>query len=387
MSLTALSPVPAWERQKRLALIVGAVCLAVCALAALVSPEQFFRSYLVAFTYWVGIALGCLVLLMIQYLTGGVWGLLLRRILESSSRTLWLLALLSLPIALGLPRLYLWARENLALEEPERASVFDHYLNVPGFLVRLAVCFAIWVTVAYCLNRWSARQAERERCRLLSGPGLVLYGLTITVASIDWVMSLEPNWTSTMYPVLFATGQILEGMAFAVAVLVIIAEPEALKRTVGANYLRDLGNLLLAFVMIWAYVSFSQYLLIWSGNLPEEIPWYLRRTRGGWQWLALLLVCFHFSVPFLLLLFRQVKESARLLLAVAGIILGMRFVDIFWWIEPAFADGPRFFGLLDVVALAGVGGIWLWRFLSELQQEPMVPFDDREFSQEGMHHE
>jgi hypothetical protein len=231
---------------------------------------------------------------------------------------------------------------------------------------------------------------QARRFRLLSAPGLILYGLTITFASIDWVMSLEPNWFSTIYPVLFAVGQALQGMAFAVAMLVLLATRPPLSGVIRPAHRRDLGNLLLMFVMFWAYLSFSQLLLIWAENLPEEIPWYLRRLRDGWQWVALLLILFQFGLPFLLLLSRDVKENPRGLAAVAVLVLGMRFLDVFWWVEAAFAGGMSFYWLLDVAALVGLGGIWVWWFLGQLKQRPLLPLHDPylpEYLPEAIRHE
>jgi hypothetical protein len=364
-----------WERIRQRSLIAGVIGLACCLLAALISPAHAFRAYLVAFNFWLGIALGCLVLLMLQHLTGGIWGLVLRRVFEAATRTLGLLALLFLPLLLGLPKLYEWVDST----DPQLIEK-NWYLNVPFFVIRAVLYFMIWCVIAFFINQWSAAQDEgpfdTRRFRLLSGPGLVLYGGTITFASIDWVMSLEPHWYSTIYPVMFAAGQILQGMAFSVALLVYVGSQPAFEELLGPTQRRDLGNLLLAFVMMWAYLSFSQYLLIWSENLPEEIPWYLRRTRGGWQYLALLLVIFQFALPFVLLLSREIKENPRQLAAVALLVLGMRYLDLFWWIEPAFEDGVSFYFLVDIAALIGLGGIWIWYFLNQLAKRPLLPLHD-----------
>lgn len=371
-----------WERIRRRALLAGLIGLACCLLAALASPAHALRSYLVAFNYWLGIALGCLVLLMLQHLTGGVWGLVLRRVFESGTRTLGLLALLFIPLLLGLPTLYGWVNST----DPHLLEK-SWYLNVPFFIGRAVAYFFIWLVIAYLLNKWSKAQDEgafdTRRFRLLSGPGLVLYGGTITFASIDWVMSLEPKWYSTIFPVLYAMGQILQAMAFSIAVLVSIGSQPAFEKLLGVTQRRDLGNLLLAFVMIWAYLSFSQYLLIWSENLPEEIPWYLNRTHGGWQWLALVLVFFQFGVPFLLLLSRDVKENPRRLAAVALLVLAMRYLDMIWWIEPAFAGGVSFYVLVDIAALIGLGGVWIWYFLDQLGKLPLLPKGDIQLFAEG----
>jgi hypothetical protein len=193
-----------------------------------------------------------------------------------------------------------------------------------------------------------------------------------------------------MYPPLFSAGQLLEGMAFAVIVLVLLSAYPPLSHVVQPAHRRDLGNLLLTFVMIWAYLSFSQFLLIWAENLPEESPWYLKRLRGGWQWVALLLVLFQFAVPFVFLLFRDVKENPRKLLAVAMLIMVMRYVDLYWWIEAGFKDEMSFYWLLDLAAVVGLGGLWVWWFLRELRKRPLLPLHDpylAEYLPEALSHE
>jgi hypothetical protein len=307
-----------------------------------------------------------------------------------------LLTVLFLPLLLGLIKpflLYAWVDST----EPDLLEK-SWYLNVPFFIGRAAAYFVIWIAVAFFLYSWSVAQDQGHfndrHFRLLSGPGLVLYGGTITFASIDWVMSLEPTWYSTMYPVIFAVGQILEAMAFSIVVLIMITHgergqlwlryrgvdtprsPPAFEKLLGPTQRRDLGNLLLAFVMMWAYLSFSQFLLIWSENLPEEIPWYLRRTRHGWQWLAILLVVFQFSLPFLLLLSREIKQDPRRLAGVALLVLVMRYLDVFWWIEPAFDDGVSLYVVVDLAALVGLGGIWIWHFLNQLGRLPWLPLHE-----------
>lgn len=382
--MTAAEPATQdWASRQRQAGIIGCVGLALCALGWLINTEQFFRSFLLALLFWLAIALGSLALLMVQHLSGGAWGLLLRRVLEAATRTLPLLALLFIPLAFGLHHLYEWARPEIVAEDP----LLQHkapYLNIPGYLGRFVAYFVIWIVLAFLLNRWSREQDQTSdpqllrRFRLLSGPGLALYGVTITFASIDWVMSLEPHWFSSIYGVLFGMGQVLSAYAFALAVLLLLADYPPLSERLNAAILRDLGNLLLAFVMLWAYLSFSQFLLIWSANLPEEIPWYLRRLSGGWQYLGLALALFHFGLPFLLLLSRDIKHDRRKLSAVALGVLGMRFVDLYWVMMPAFH--PEYFVLhwlwLDAAALAGVGGVWLAVFLGQLQRRPLLPVGD-----------
>jgi hypothetical protein len=397
-------PPPEWDRVQSRALIAAAAGLVAFValglllyyLGSLGGPWQFFLSYLVAFNFWISVPLGCLVLLMVQYLTGGAWGIVLRRVFESGSRTLLLLGLLFLPLIitvfLGNDSLYLWARpEQLRVDEDLQYK--SPYLNPTFFVARAIGYFIIWLVLAFFLNQWSAEQdveaspQPTRRFRLLSGPGLVLYGLTITFASVDWLMSLEPHWYSTIYPVVFAAGHLLSGMAFAVVALLLLAQRPPLSTVLHAGLRRDLGNLLLTFVMFWAYVSFSQYLLIWVGNLPEEIVWSLRRTRGGWQWVGIVLVLFQFALPFLLLLSRNVKENGRTLLAVAVGLLALRFLDVLWWVEPAYAhDGQYFFWLLDLSATVGLGGVFTWAFVWHLKKRPLLPPRDP-YLAEALNHE
>lgn len=375
-----------WQRLQRGSLIAAvsgaalfAIIAAVLALSkGVTTPRQFFQSYLVAFTYWVSVPLGCLVVLMVQHLTGGAWGLVLRRVLEAGARTLVPLAVLFVPLLFGLSSLYLWTQPGEIPQDKARL-----YLNVPFFVARSVGYFAVWLVIVFLLTRWSAEQdsyanSDRQsRLGALSGPGLVVYGLTITFASIDWVMSLEPNWSSTMYPVMFAVGQLLTGFTFALAVLLLLAQRPPLSDVLNRRHLRDLGSLLLAFVMIWAYIAFSQFMLTWVGNLEEEIPWYLRRLRGGWEWLALALVLFHFVLPFLLLLSSDVKTNSRSLAKVAIALLVVRFLDVFWWIEPAYPhEGQYFFWLLDLSATLALGGACGWWFLGQLRQRPLLPLRD-----------
>ncbi|HEY2828202.1 MAG TPA: hypothetical protein VGJ04_11440 [Pirellulales bacterium] len=372
-----------WTRIQRRALIVSSVGIGACAIGAAFSPEHFFRSYLVAWNFWLGIALGSLVLLMIQYLTGGAWGLLLRRILEASSGTLPLLAILFLPlVAAGLPMLYVWTEPQVVADSPELAHKAA-YLNPEAFEIRAAIYLGLWSLLAFLLNRWSSQQDRvglaidlSRRSSTLSGPGLALCGVTITFASIDWIMSLEPRWFSTIFPPLYGAGQVLSGMAFSVAVAMLLADYLPLAGVIHSQQRRDLGNLLLAFIMVWAYLSFSQFLIIWAENLPEEIPWYLHRIQGGWQWIAIALVLFQFAAPFLLLLLRDVKENSLRLVGIALLALAMRFVDLYWWVEAAFPGGMSFYWLLDLAALAALGGIWMWLFIWQLKRQSLLPTSD-----------
>ncbi|MGH7824001.1 MAG: hypothetical protein ACREQ7_02305 [Candidatus Binatia bacterium] len=370
-----------WERFQRGSLIVGVAGLALCGLGAFFSRQQFFQSYLFAYLFWLGLALGCLGITMLHNLSGGAWGVVIRRLLESGIKTLPLMALLFLPLLFGLESLYEWARPGAVAQD----ALLRHkavYLNVPFFQARAVLYFALWIGAAFLLTRWSEQHDDTgdprliARLRMLSGPGLVMYGLTITFASIDWVMSLEAHWYSTIYGVHFLGGHALTAFAFAILLAGILARRAPLSGVVAASHFLDLGNLLLAFVMLWAYFAFSQWIIIWAGNLPEEITWYAHRNSGGWEWITRSLIVFHFFLPFLLLLSRITKRRAQTLSAVAGAIIVMRLVDIFWYTVPAFHPGYFQIHWMDIVAPVGLGGVWLATFLWQLRRMPLLPLHD-----------
>jgi len=367
-------------RAGRPALVAGAGGAALCAAGALFDPAQFLRSYLVAYLFFVGATLGCLAVLMLQYVTGGAWGAAVRRLLESGARTLPLMALLFVPVALGVSDLYEWARPE-ASHDP--LLVHKHlYLNVPFFLARALLYFAAWIVVMRLLVRWSHEQdtgghpRSAERLELMSRGGLVLLGLTMTFASVDWAMSLEPHWFSTIYGILFMGGSVLTAFAIVIAAAASLARRPPVAAVLTAGHFHDLGKLLLAFVMLWAYFAFSQFLIVWSANLPEEIPWYVRRLHGGWQWVALGLVVFHFALPFVLLLSRSLKRRRRTLAGVAVALIVVRFVDMFWMITPAFQQSGIAVHWLDATTVVAIGGLWLALFIRHLASAPVVPLHD-----------
>jgi hypothetical protein len=375
---------PALAKWQRGALIAGAAGLLVCVVGAFLDTAGFFRSWLVAFNLVLGVAVGSLVVVMLQYLTGGTWGFVLRRPLEAATRTLPLVAVLFVPLAFGLGYLYLWADPDKVAEDPDLQHKAD-YLNVWFFLVRAAVYFAVWNLLMLLLNRWSRRQDTARdpgitrRCETLSAPGLMLYVVTITFASIDWVMSLEPHWYSTIYGAMFGMGQVLSGFAFGVAMLMLLSPRPPLDRPDVQRAMNDLGSLLLAFVMVWAYLSFCQFLLIWSGNLPEEVPWYMARLEGPWKLVALALLLFQFALPFVVLLSRDMKRDRRALAAVALLVVGMRAVELLWLIVPAFGHGGEghevsvLGAVLYPAAIVGVGGLWLGVYLAQVRRWPLLP--------------
>ncbi len=367
-----------WRSGALAAGIAGAV---LCAIGFFISPFQFYRSYLWSYVFLVGVSGGSLAWLMLQYLTGGAWGVVIRRPCEAAARTLPLVALMFVPIAIGIPNLYSWSHAKVVAAD-EILQNKQVYLNVPFFLIRAAAYFAGWILLSRLLNRWSARE-DREgpaevhrKMAAVSGPGLVFWGFSITFMSVDWVLSLDPHWFSTMFGMLFMAGQGLSSMAFLIALLVLLSQRRPMSEILTPRHLHDLGKLLLTMVMVWAYFSFSQFLIIWAGNLPEEIPWYLDRLRGGWQYVALALVIGHFALPFALLLSRDLKRNFKLLAAIAIFVLFMRMVDLYWLVAPGFRKGRFGLSWMDFAAPIGMGGIWLAYFLIQLGRRPLMPIND-----------
>ena len=366
---------------QRRALAVGVAGLALCAGGALISPAQFFRSYLVAFLFWAGLSLGCLALLLLHHTFGAGWGFVMQRVLEAGTRTFVLVAVLFLPLLVGLHELYEWTHAEVVAADPmlRQKSV---YLNVNFFVGRAAFYFLAWLGAAYLLNKWSRQLDDTgdarlaDRLRNAGPPGLLVYGLTVTFATVDWAMSIDPHWFSTMFGLIFVAGQVLSTLAFVAIAVSRLADEKPLADVIRPAHFQDFGNLMLAFVMIWAYLSFSQFLIIWSGNLPETITWYKDRSAGGWQWVVFGLFVFSFALPFVLLLSRLTKRRARTLATVGALVLVMRLVELLWVIRPTFNPGVLSVHWMDLAAPVGIGGLWLAFFAYQLKQRPLLPHGD-----------
>ena len=373
---------PNMSRFQNRALIVGAVGLALMLIGAFINRDQFFRSYLIGFTFWTGIAVGSLALLMLQHLTGGGWGLVIRRSLEAATRTFPLIVVLFIPFVLGSHSLYEWTHKE-KLTEVVKFKL--PYLNLPFFSIRAIVIFGIWLLLAFFLNKWSLEQDRTgdsrfaKNLRVLSGPGMVLLIFSVTFASIDWFMSLEPEWSSTIYGFIFVASWSLSALAFVIAVLARLADDEPMKRIVAPLHFHDLGKLLLALVMLWAYFAFSQFLIIWSGNLPEEIHWYLVRMHGAWGVIIISVAILHFGAPFLFLLSRNLKRKPHRLVIIALLVLGMRVIDLWWMLVPAFTKEKFGLSWMDIVAPVAVGGLWLSFFTWQLGKRSLIPINDPQF--------
>lgn len=375
---------------RSLALGVGGIGTLVWAVGLYLDPEQALRSWLLGFIFWGGIGLGSIGLLLLQYLTGGAWGVVIRRTAEAASRTLPVIILLFLPLAFGVTRLYEWTHL------PATDHVIEHrgwYMTVWGWTLRSVIYFAIFGVMVYLLNKWSANQdASKDyeeaagwlgRATAFSGPTMVIFALTVTFAAVDWVMTLEPHWFSTIWGLLFVVGWALSCISFFAIVLAYLYDKVPMNRVLGRRHFHDIGKLMLALVMVWAYFNFSQYLIIYSGNIPEETVWYIKRSTGGWGWMAWALILFHFAVPFLILLQQGLKRKPSKLAAVAIFILFMRLVDMFFLIGPSpridAHGGPQgafIVSWMDLVAPIAIGGIWVWYFIGQLMKRPLVPVMD-----------
>jgi hypothetical protein len=371
---------PSAGRIQRRALIIGVAGLILCIVGAVFRPAQFLQSYLFGYVFLLGLTLGCMAILMIQYLTGGDWGIVIRRTLEAAMRILPLMAVGFLPIALGVRELYVWARPAQAAAEG--LDYRTEYLNIPFFIVRAVVYFAVWLAMAHRLDRWSREQDRGgaqgwlKRLRRLSGPGLVIYAVTITFAAYDWLMSLNPEWFSTIFGLLIIAGEALSAVAFVILVAALLSTREPMALVFQPRHFHDLGKLLLTFVMVWAYLSFSQLLIVWSGNLPREIPFYLPRMQSSWRWIGVMLIILHFALPFALLLSRDLKRRAGRLAALAGLVIVMRVIDLFWLVAPEFRPQGLTIDWFDPVTVVGLCGVWLALFIRELKARPMLPLRD-----------
>ncbi|MBV9602819.1 MAG: hypothetical protein JOZ87_39020 [Chloroflexi bacterium] len=360
---------------------IGVLGLAVTVVFGLNNAENFFRAYLFGYTFWLGLGLGSFGIVLIQFLTGGNWGLATRRVFEAGTATLPLVAVLFIPILFGLPYLYAWARPDAVASD----AVLQHkaiYLNVPFFIVRSVVYLVAWVVLGYLVRRWSLAQDRSDdpliqrRLQRFSVIAALILGFTVTFAAIDWLMSLDADWFSTMYPPMVAMGDLLLALALGTAFVALFGSGTSLARMLTPEVFNDLGSLLLAFIMLWGYLEYFHYLLIWAGNLSDEIPWYLSRTEGGWLAVAVGVGAIGFLLPWYLLLFRPLKRDRRTLAPIAGLIALMQLVNVFWMVQPPFEPGGPVVDWLDVLAVVGFGGVWLAVFCWQLTTRPLLPVND-----------
>jgi hypothetical protein len=369
------------ERMQQRSLIIGLVFSVICGALAFVWKDEFFRAYLLAYMFWLGISLGSLAILMITHVSGGNWGLVIRRQLEAAAGVLPLMAVLFFPIIIGMSRLYVWTHPERFPADKQLARIAHLYLTTNGFILRAVIYFVVWLGLTFLLTRASAAQdrpstgIEKTPFKMISGPGLILYAFTISFAIIDWVMSLDPHWISTIYGAIFIAAQCLSALCLAVVVESIFARYDPMKSLLRPKEVHDHSKLILAFIMLWAYFSFSQLLIIWAGNLPHEITWFTRRLYGGWQLVGMALFVLHFVVPFLLLLSRPFKRRTESMIWLASWVLVMRYVDVFWHIEANFSKTFHV-TLLDLLMPFAIGGLWLWLFFRNVRKRPLLPLYD-----------
>ncbi len=363
------------NRIQLVSLIIGVLALAATAFGAFANAKQFFFSYLFAVLFWLGLSLGCFVIAMIHQLAGGRWGYPTRRFLEAGFMVLPLMAVLFIPIFFGLHQLYPWSAD---------ASVGSRHVYESNwaYIVRQVFFFFVWIWIAYCLRKWSLEQdlttdaAPTRHARFLSGPGTVIYGLLVTFASVDWIVSLEKDWYSTMFGVIVAGGQILVAFAFIVVLLAMFQKQAPFAGTVDKVHYHHLGNLLLTFVLFWTYVSFGQLLIIYSGDLPNETHWYLHRITGSWKAVIAFVALFHFFLPFFLLLFRGIKRRVAAIATLSVLLFIVHIVDTYWLVMPSLHQNGVAVNWMDFTAPIGIGGLWVACFLWRLKAAPLLPVKD-----------
>ncbi len=369
---------PGLDRAQRLSLIIGVVALAACAFGAFSNWTEFLRAYLIAYMVWLLVGVGSLAILQLHHMVGGRWGYSIRRTLEASTRTIPLLALLFIPLLIG--------HSDTQFYPVVTGSSFKAFYLKPGFFfVRVIIYFGGWLFFAYLLNKMSSQQDQGnthgmlKKFNNLSAVAMLFYCVAISWASFDWVMSLEPNFFSTIFGMIFIVMSALAAMSFTIIVSMILAKHKPLSEVINSKVFNDLGNILLTFVMLWAYMSFSQFLIIWAGNMQDENFWYTVRGTGEWKWVALFIILFHFAVPFVLLLNRPVKRRMKALAFVGGGLLMMTWFDLYWFIMPAFYPLGPHIDWIDIVAPFGIGGVWLALFIRQLKARPRLPLHDPRF--------
>ena len=372
------------------ALIVGVVFSLGAIALAFTRPEEFYRGYLLGYMDWLGIALGSMAIVMIRHLTGGGWGTVIRRVLGAAMRTLPIMLVLFIPIVIGVlqHQMYPWLKTREAISDlhirehlDKHEFIKEAYLNPKGFIIRAVIYLTIWNVLSFLLSLWS-KQTDKptapdntQKFKVVAGPGLILYAFTITFAAIDWIMSLDPSWISTIFGLIILAGELLSAICFAIVVERILVDYKPMSEMLRPDFVHDHGKWTLTFIMLWAYFSFSQWLIIWAGNLPNEITFYLKRINHGWGYVAVFLALFHFCVPFVILLSRPFKRNIRKLVWLAVWLLCMRFIDLFWMIEPNFSTSFTV-TIADIVVPTAIGCIWLFFFCRNLARLPLLPVYD-----------
>jgi hypothetical protein len=361
-----------------MALLIGIVALGLCAAGAVAlhQHEAFLRAYLYGYVFWLGLALGSGAIAMIHNLSGGRWGQAARRIIEAANGNMLLMAILGIPLLVGIHRKHMYGWAGFG-PNPHLGAHKAVWLTPTGVTIRAIICMAVWLITSLMIRIGSRRVEETGRFAVarvfagLSGFGLIFYVLTATVAVVDWIMSLTPGWYSTMFTLIFIMGQVLSAFAFTVLMLSILIRYEPVHGKISADQFNDLGSFMFAFVVLWAYMSFAQLLITWMGNLKPEMAWYVPRMSGGWEVIGFMLMLLQFLAPFLILMNKPVKRNPSILKWVALGLIGMRFVDLLWLIKPAYAAGQV--SWMDALAPIGIGGLFIWAFIWRLKSHRLAP--------------
>ncbi len=378
-----------FTRPMRIAFVVGVDAAIVCIVALLLTgPATFFQAYLYSYLFVLSISLGLEALLLVHFLVSTKWGLTIRRIGEAAAGSLWAMAILFIPILFGMQYLYPWTVPTYIAANPIMLEK-TWYLNIPFFIIRAVVYFAVWIGLAWIVNRLSRQVAAsevalpgmRERLRGIGAGGLILYGLTVTFAAVDWLMSIEPIWVSTAFGLTTIMAQVLAGLAFAVLILNVFPSLSLGRHWEASNTpvpYRDLGSYMLVFVMGWAYVTYFQMLIQWAGNIPREAFYYVERVTGGWNALAIFVTIFQFAIPFAILIIGRLRHSMRALAWLGGLLLFTNLVYSFWQVKPAYFPGLFTISVIDVFMPLALGGLWLGVFFFSLMRRPPLTEVDAE---------
>ncbi|MCB0281900.1 MAG: hypothetical protein H6627_05675 [Calditrichae bacterium] len=365
----------------RNALIVGVIFLIVSAAGYFMNSAEFFQSYLIAYIFWLTFALGGLFYTLVNNLFGSEWNIVMRRLNEAAMYSFPLLAILFIPILFGMHDLYHWTHHEVVAEDPV-LSAKAGYLNITFFIIRAVIYFSIWFLLSRILYKMSLKQDKEPHddiilnMRRFSAPGMILFALSMTFASFDWLMSLDPHWFSTIYGLYIFAGSFLAILSFIVLVSINLRDKGILTSEITVEHYHDLGKLLFAFLIFWGYMGFSQYFLIWYANIPEETVYYLERWEHGWNVITMLLVVGHFTLPFLLLLIRASKRRLSLMKSIAIWIILMHAFDIFWLVKPNFSEGLTF-SWMEATLILGIGGLFVWNFWNNITSHPVLPVGER----------
>lgn len=363
------------------ALAIGLLGLATSAVGYFTETTQFFHSWLVAFMFWLSIGLGGLFFTMLHHLVNAQWSTVLRRWSESAMATLPLMSLFVIPILLGMHDLYHWSHADIVAHD-EILQGKAAYLNPTFFVIRSIGYFVIWTILAVVLHRISLKQDDEHssalsaKFRKISAPGMILFAMTITFASFDWIMSLDAHWYSTIFGVYIFSGSFIAILSFMILIGLYQRRQAILHNQVTIEHYHDIGRLMFSFVIFWAYMGFSQYFLMWYANIPEETVWFYHRWYSDWRPMSLVIIFGHFVIPFIVLITRAAKRKMILLGTVSVWLLVMRWVDLYWLVFPNLHEHGPHFSWIDLSTMAGIGGIFIWYFWKKYTSHAVVPVGD-----------